>query len=440
VFKASLGAVSHARLACSLSALGLACLAAPAAEAASKKAASAPDTLKAAPAAASAAPAVPAAASPVDSAKATVPAAAVPVDSAKPAAPAVAAPVDTSLKSAVAAPADSAAKAAVPDSATKAAAAAPAIDYGDSTQSSDKPKKRKRIVRETTVNTIDELKGRYRSPKKALFMSLVVPGMGQAYVGQHWFNYTRGAAYLLTDVGLALGWRHYVVTKQDRQIARYRAFADSNWRQEKFEETVSKFTQKDLFDDRFPHRESYCQSVQAQDGAKGTRLYKGCVSPEDEAAGYDEFRNEYKDNALPLDSVTARRKAFPNVHNFYELIGKEAEFVMGWRDAGDDITLNDSSFVKTVDGKQVTATTELQQEYIGMRAKANDYARMQAWFLGGMVLNHIVSALDAAFTAHVHNKSLYQTEVGFLDRLRLDSYMAWDGNAPVPTVTASITF
>jgi hypothetical protein len=302
-----------------------------------------------------------------------------------------------------------------------------------------KPKKRKRIVRETTVNTIDELKGKYRSPKKALFMSLVVPGAGQAYVGQHWFNYARGAAYLLTDVGLALGWRHYVVTKQDRQIARYRAFADENWRQSKYEDSVSLYSEKDKFDDRFPHRETYCQSVQSNQGDKGARLLRGCISPVDEAAAYNEFKDEYRDRDWPTDSVTAHRKTFPNAHNFYELIGKEVEFVMGWKDA-DNIDIGDTSFTRLVDGKSVAATTDLQQEYIGMRAKANDYARMQAWFLGGMVINHLVSALDAAYTAHRHNKSLYQTEVGFLDRIHLDSYMAWDGQAPVPTVVATLTF
>ena len=46
----------------------------------------------------------------------------------------------------------------------------------------------------------------------------------------------------------------------------------------------------------------------------------------------------------------------------------------------------------------------------------------------------------AAFAANVHNKSLYQTEMGMLERLRFDSGLAWDGPFPRPTVTASLTF
>ena len=75
-----------------------------------------------------------------------------------------------------------------------------------------------------------------------------------------------------------------------------------------------------------------------------------------------------------------------------------------------------------------------------MRDRANQYARMQTYFLGGIVLNHIVSALDAALAARFHNKALYQTEARWYDRVRLESDLAWEGVFPRPTVTASLTF
>lgn len=391
-------------------------------------------------------PAAPPAASPA--AVAPLPVSALPADTAKPAAQAAPVTADTALKAADGMPAaaDTAPAAETSPSLTTGASApadtaAQSAQGGSDTAKTVARKKRKRVVRETTVNTIDELKGRYRSPKKALFMSLIVPGLGQAYVGQHWFNYTRGAAYLLTDVGLAMGWRHYVVTKQDRQIARYRTFADSNWRQYRYENKIDSNDASNFFDLRNPHRESYCQSVQSQQGTTGNRLFQGCLSPDDPARDpeYQSFKNENNDEGLPTDSISRIRAGFPNTHNFYELIGKEVEFITGWADAG-DVIVGDSTFTLLVGGKSVPATTALQKEYIGMRAQANDYARMQAWFLGGMVLNHLVSALDAAFTAHLHNKSLYQTDIGFLDRFRLDSWVAWDEGAPVPTLSASYTF
>ena len=319
--------------------------------------------------------------------------------------------------------------------------------YADTTQPGAK-KKRKRVVRETTVNTIDDLKGRYRSPKKALFMSMVIPGLGQAYVGHHWSNYARGGFYFLTDVALIYGWHHYVVDRQDAQIAKYKTFADKNWRQYKYEEGIA--SAPDEMSKRNPLRENYCETIQENSTTKGNSLLIGCKSPT--SAEYDAFKNQYNDqdwntDANP-DSVSVRRAQFPNPHNFYELIGKENEFITGWLD-GEDIYVGDSAYymddgtgnpVKNAADRLVLATTPNQQKYVGMRAQANDYARMQAYFLGGMVVNHIVSALDAALAAHYHNKALYQTETNWWDRLRLDSHLAWDGYAPAPTVVASFTF
>ncbi|MBW8888857.1 MAG: hypothetical protein JF616_13965 [Fibrobacteres bacterium] len=301
-----------------------------------------------------------------------------------------------------------------------------------------KSKKRKRIVRETTVNTIDELKGKYRSPKKAMFMSLIVPGLGQAYVGHNWFNYTRGATYFLTDVALAYGWHYYVRTRQDREISKYQAFADRNWRQAKYEDSVNAYKEKSATLNL--HRESYCDFVQSTDTEKGKLLHGGCLDPK--SSEYPSFKNEYDDSKDSADVVARLRAAFPNAQQFYELIGKENEFITGWNDAPAMKTDDSAWFAVDKDGNATKelATTPNQQAYIAMRAQANDYARMQAWFLGGMVLNHIVSAVDAAITARYHNKALYQTETSWYDKLHLDSRIAWDGLAPVPSVTASLTF
>jgi hypothetical protein len=304
-------------------------------------------------------------------------------------------------------------------------------------------KKRKRIVRETTVNTLNEMKGKYRSPKKAMFMSLIIPGLGQAYVGHSWFNYTRGAAYFLADVALAYGWHYYVGTKQNREIRKYRTFADENWRQAKYEDSVLAYKEKSK--DLNTQRDSYCEAVQSRGSAKGQQLFDGCVDPA--STGYASFKNEYNDADLSADSVGRLRSAFVSAEQFYELIGKDNEFITGWIDApamkmGDTAwyAVDDEGNVITKGTQQILATTPYQQKYVAMRAQANDYARMQAWFLGGMVVNHIVSAVDAALTARYHNKALYQTETSWYDRLHLDSRIAWEGSAPVPNVTASFTF
>ena len=88
----------------------------------------------------------------------------------------------------------------------------------------------------------------------------------------------------------------------------------------------------------------------------------------------------------------------------------------------------------------ITGTSAYRDEYVSMRARANRYARMQAWFLGGMVINHIASALDAALTARYHNRQLYETESMWYDRLHFDGGLVLDQGWPKTNLTASITF
>ncbi len=289
--------------------------------------------------------------------------------------------------------------------------------------------RRQRIVRETTVNTIDELKGRYRSPKKALFMSLVVPGLGQAYVG----HYYRAAAYVLADVAMIAGWRHYVVVKHDRQVRRYRQFADENWSQSKYEDSVSQVLSIRDKEARIlltPHREFYCNYVVNRTPGQGERLFEACrdlPSTND----YSLYREVYGDANRDAEARGEFRSNFPDVHQFYESIGKHQEFISGWADAN-DVIFGDSSIIGTSDHRS---------RYIGMRAQATEYSRMQVYFMGGIVLNHIISALDAALAARFHNRALYQTEVSWYDRIRLESVLGRDSQGlPVPTVLAHIPF
>jgi hypothetical protein len=48
-------------------------------------------------------------------------------------------------------------------------------------------------------------------------------------------------------------------------------------------------------------------------------------------------------------------------------------------------------------------------------------ADRQAIFFGAIILNHIVSAIDAGLSASAHNSSLYEEKLSFLDRIRLGS-------------------
>jgi hypothetical protein len=313
--------------------------------------------------------------------------------------------------------------------------AAPIAAPADSARTPSAP--RPRITRETTINPLDVQKGAYRNPKKALFMSLMIPGLGQAYVGQSTFNYARAAFYFGTEVTLGALWYQYAVVKYDREVKRYRRYADAHWSQGEYEEQMFQASPPAAFEVINPYRASYCDAVQHRDRGSQTEegLYHGCVDPMDSVARYSEFKSTYDDRNLfgagaNPDSVGKNRAKFADPVEFYALIGRYQEFIAGWDDAT-GVSYSDSA---------ITGTSAHRDTYAAMRQKAQDYSRMQAWFIGGIVLNHIASAVDAALTARANNKRLYEGEARWYDRLHVDGGLAFEAGRPRTHMLAQISF
>lgn len=115
---------------------------------------------------------------------------------------------------------------------------------------------------------------------------------------------------------------------------------------------------------------------------------------------------------------------------FYALVGAYQEFIAGWDDAM-SVAYSDSG---------ITGESANRDVYNAMRRKAQDYSKMQAWFIGGLVLNHIASAVDAALTARHHNRVLYEGEARWYDRVNLDGGLAFDRGRPMTHLSARLSF
>lgn len=76
-------------------------------------------------------------------------------------------------------------------------------------------------------------------------------------------------------------------------------------------------------------------------------------------------------------------------HHFYENISKYREFVCGW----DDISLK----WEEIEGKAVRVYTPNKYEYIEMRTLSNDLYKNAQVATTLIMLNHLISAFDAAF-------------------------------------------
>ncbi|MBR2059787.1 MAG: hypothetical protein IJ982_12995 [Fibrobacter sp.] len=283
-------------------------------------------------------------------------------------------------------------------------------------------------VKVSKVYGIDDMKGRYKSPRKALFMSLVVPGSGQLYVGGSTFTYVRGGAYLALEAALWGSWAYFSVYKYNDQVKKYKKFAREHYSIGRYEAgmrelvgQLSDETEESRFETRYMNsRESFCEAIY------GNASSAGCYTANrlfyNDKSHYDRFS---VGNPTSLENEIESVGSFYDGSAVYQQIADRA-YVLGWDDVEEPaVAMNlELENDEPSDGIVPLAKSSNMDEYRSMRSKANDYADLQVWFFGGLILNHIVSAIDAAFTANAHNKTLYSEELSWYDRLHFDSYVS----------------
>jgi hypothetical protein len=181
----------------------------------------------------------------------------------------------------------------------------------------------------------------YKSPKKAFLYSLIVPGMGQRYAGSH---VLKPLVFLGAEAGLWMGYFKYR-NDGNKKTDEYHDYADAHW----FE----------------------------GDSAIDT-TYRGWL--------YDQDLSE--------DDLS---HTLPDVKNqeYYEMIGKYEQFRAGWDDYGHWDWPPDS----------LPPTSPHRETYLNMRRDANDFFDTANRLVIFSMINHLVSAFDAALAARRHNRS-----------------------------------
>lgn len=292
----------------------------------------------------------------------------------------------------------------------------------------------------------------YRSPRKAFFYSLVVPGAGQAWVGA----YVRAGLFVAAEAGLLYGWYDVSIRQAREKTRESERFADANWSTSRYEsvrkrvyDSVSNQDDQSRLSASMPYRDRYCQALYADDL---NTLRDACLEiPRDTSANYKNHVQTFADEGLGVAEIHAKRVAgIKELATFYERIGRDEEFVPGWRDATSDTVtangllryesnLNDKD-PSTVASNVPWGVSQMRAQYLGMRREADDLAATQGWFLGGLVVNHIVSAIDAALAAQRSNRRLYDEEkTSWIDGLHLQGGLAWS-NGPATRADMFLDF
>ncbi|MCX7875836.1 MAG: hypothetical protein N2321_06670 [Melioribacteraceae bacterium] len=207
-----------------------------------------------------------------------------------------------------------------------------------------------------------------KTPIIAAGLSFVLPGAGQFYSER----YLKSAVFLAIELSSIIVGLHYD-KKGDDQTTYFQNFANQHWSVERY----AKWT------------------------LKNANKINNAVNPND----YKIFENgkinwnELNRLERAIGSYYSHQLPYFGEQQYYELIGKYPQYNVGWDDFGDENT----PFEYDPTRKNLTPKFIF---YSIERGKANDYYNYAAKAVIVIIVNHFISALDAAWSAHNFNKDL----------------------------------
>lgn len=242
------------------------------------------------------------------------------------------------------------------------------------------------ILQETDVEA------REKSPWLAGFISLAVPGAGELYTE----NYVKAGIFFAIE---AASWfvAYSYDKKGDDQTKAFEAYANRHWSAVRYA------------DWSIDHRGALNPTIPATD-------YEALVFPDGRVEpGDPEDRPPFDVISwVGLSTLERDISAYGNTgythvlpsygeQQYYELIGKYEQFSRGW----DDANYNDPPDPNDPSSNRIRSNSRRFYEYAEMRAEANNQYDIASTFVSIAVLNHIVSAVDAFWSATRYNKSLH---------------------------------
>jgi hypothetical protein len=247
------------------------------------------------------------------------------------------------------------------------------------------------------------------SPKKsglrAAAMSFVLPGAGEYYVGDIW----KAGSFFTAEVGLWVVYAVYTAKGNDRTVF--------------FEEYADKFWSVVQYADWIERNGSTLNPDADQQKLRGLYDRSKINVPPWERVYWDRLNAAEAEIGKRTGTYFSHQLPRRPEQQYYELIGKYGQYNPGWEDGQN---LDVSNFH--------SALTKMFLDYSRMRGEANDFYNIAGTAAKLLVLNHVLSALDAAWSAAMHNKSL-KVEAHVLPVQRLFGIVEF-----VPTAQVSLRF
>ena len=196
----------------------------------------------------------------------------------------------------------------------------------------------------------------HKSPYLAAALSMVLPGLGEYYVGdQLW----RGMIFTAVDAGLWIGHFSYLARGDDSATA-FKAFADKNWEPMRYADTLNSLLDKSNINYQIEDPNNFSEINHAEDTL--ALFIQG----------------------FPI----SHRLPSKGSQQYYELISKYLQFAHGWVD------------------HESGGPSSLYLRHADMRANMNYQYEIADYFLFGLILNRVLSAVDAVLLTRDHNSKI----------------------------------
>ncbi|CUT02416.1 hypothetical protein [Candidatus Kryptobacter tengchongensis] len=210
------------------------------------------------------------------------------------------------------------------------------------------------------------------SPLKAGLMSAVVPGSGELYTK----SYLKSALFFTVEI---VSWYFYFTyTKRgDEQTQRFKQYADENWSVVDYAKWMNEWMT------RYGGQDAPIISINPNENLKPWQRIDWVEL------------NQAEEYISRKAGGFSHRLPFYGEQQYYELIGKYHQYAPGWNDFDKNFVPEDISLL---------SPTPRFKFYSLERGKANDFYSIATTSAFVIVVNHILSAMDATVSAILHNK------------------------------------